>query len=239
MRASEIISAVHTHIDRVPFSGEVTARVEDVMESPSATVADEFLLRQIYSGQQALAAVCRAIYMPALDTEYQGTVGQFDESLMIRPIVGTVYRIDAGGTARPAVYRTVAEHHFAQRSGREATPMKPAYTWDDTRFQVFPEGGNVRFRYIREPNRLRVADLDAGNDTLDLSDVLREALTCYVTAKAERQLTNDNPQRAALAEAWEGFFQRLSFPFRRTVMIGSPQDYMQGRRVVEREGLSE
>lgn len=230
-----LFQIARVNIDRVPLSGEVTQRDEDVLETPSRTVSDETLLQHINDGQRLLVEECKEIYLGDLTATYNGSLSSFDQSLMARPLVGKVERDDSG-TWRGARRRSIAEHNYLEDSGRAATPRKPAYTYDGGELNVYPGSDpTVRVDYVEYPSKITVSDVPsdtfyvAGSDSLSVGAQLVGPLALYVTAKAQRAI-----ERVGFHQLYMDLFDRSIRPFQRTWRFGRPEDY--GRsRVQERE----
>lgn len=217
-----VFEVVRTNLDRVPLSGEVTERDEDVMESPSRTVSDKQLLQYINDGQRLLTERVKALYLQSLVNTYTGPLSGFDQEDMARPLVGRVER-RSSNTYYSARQRDVAEHNYLESSGRKATPKRPAYTVDGGFLEVYPNGDpTVRIDYVAYPDKFEL-----GSDAfqpLDVSFILTGPLIMYVTAKAQRSI-----ERIGLHDLYMNLFERLVQPFGRGWRIGRPDDYGRSR----------
>lgn len=225
-----LIDVARTNIDRIPLSGEVTDRDEDVLESPSRTVSVASLLQYINDGQRLLAEECKAMYLTSLVTTYSGALSGFDQELMARPLVGRVER-DDGGEWQGARFRKVAEHNYLESSGRSASPQNPAYTYDGGEINVYPgDDPTVRIDYVQYPAKITVSDVPSdsfyvsGSDALDVGALLTGPLAMYVTAKASRSI-----ERMGMHDLYMDFFARLVRPLERTWRLGAPEQYGRSR----------
>ena len=213
-----IKNRLYTTIDRVPFSGEVTARDEDVLESPSRTVADTFVYDQIHAAQRDLIETCKALYLMGSITTFEGAWSTFKSghaSQMMRPLIGRIYRKEDGDFI-PCRHREKGLHRFLESTGRSATPHHPAFVWDEHALEIYPEPtGDVRVPYLTAPTRPT-----SDYDELVVEDVLETAVLAYVTSRAQRELG-----RYGLHKLWKQLYERFTRPYLRTFRVGRPSEY--------------
>jgi hypothetical protein len=233
LNARYIIDRVRANVDRIPISGSSTDRDEDVLEHPSRTISSEAILQWMYQAEVEVARNCKAMYLPDLQSTYQGSLSGFDQSLMLRLQQGRVERQEAG-VWYPCNYRSLGESNYMERSaGRAATPQKPAYTYENGRVNVLPgPDPTVRIRYVGYPIRLDVLGVPsqpahlAGPDDLPFSWALAGAIEAITTASAQRSL-----RRAADHNLWRGVAEYYMLMFRRELRLGEPEEY--GRKRVD------
>jgi len=149
---------------------------------------------------------------------------------MVRPLPGRVYR-DDDGTLRGARKRNAAEHGYLESAGRQATPKRPAYTYDGGKIQVYPGSDpTVEISYVSRPSRIGIGDIpekpfyEPGTDDLDVGSQLLGPLVLYVTAKASRPL-----ERIGAHNLYMTLYERTLRPLSRTWRIGRESNYQRGR----------
>lgn len=246
-----LMGQVRRQLDLIPLSGEITARNEDVGESPSRTFSNQSLVSYAIAAQRAIITEVKAQHLPEgvslpvhTDTlplasfyaKLDSTGYELVEPLAVwREFDGVMYRCRR---------RDPSEHNYLQSSGRQATPMYPIYMWDDDELRVFPEGsGNIKIRFISIPRYVPSASFNnlgvylwqspgtsIPTSTLALGERLIGPVLMRTCAFAEQALIDETPSRLRFVRFYEGMYQVLVSPFRKSRRLGSLDEYQNGQR---------
>lgn len=203
LTATKIFERVRGIVNRLPVYQSLTASVQDevpshdenVVFSGSQTISDETLLRPLNQVRKYIVNAVKVFHLPdslqeLVTVDASPTLS--NDEIGGRYVHGTVKRVRFGDFKKVrARYRELSEHFDLETSGRGATEDYPAYTYNDHDIDVYPnpvEGSEVLQVLI--PSSIRVENMAAGTDTLELDERFEGAIVAYVTAHAFLSIQN-------------------------------------------------
>lgn len=167
-------------LDQVPLVGENTSSDSSVLGSPSTDFSDENLDARSYEAIVELVGRVKAQHLPQL-------IIDFPDGDVPERVARILYsRVFTDGDVR-AIQRSTERHRRLEQSGRAATADYPTYTFEDSRLDVYPDGGYAY--YVIYPPHPNPPPPQITADEIFLSDkftaaiVHHAAASCFETQK--------------------------------------------------------
>jgi hypothetical protein len=204
-KVSRYVNRVRRFINQVPFTGEDVSTESHAMGSPTSTLSDDFIIRQLVSGARAITASVKACYVPDLIIRETSLVPQ---EPIIRLLPGR-FRV----TGVRAVRRSEDLARRLEETGQRGTAAEPAYSYENGEIRIYPIGLPVLYHYVTFPSDLTI------DEDMPIPDVFESALVHYAAAGCFQRLQRLD----RMAFAMEVYEDEIA-PFRLEVRHGITED---------------
>jgi hypothetical protein len=159
LQAERLVGRVREMIDEVPYPSESVETEQDVLESPTTEIPDNFIYRSLTRAQNEIVGKCKASHCwRSIRSEEKdpanGDVSPGADS--VRFLFSSVEREEVGDTTSHwALYRSAGRNEILKESLQDATIEDPAFTYDGARLRLWPalqNGDTVYYNHVVEPD---------------------------------------------------------------------------------------
>lgn len=217
MTAQDVITRIRRRLDQVPLNIESVDKDSDVLGSVSTNFSNEDLMDRINKGSRSIISKVKAQHVPMAIEEKTSVSGIQGSAVRLLP--RRVFGSDDGGTTYVRAFERSVDTQRRLESrisspGREATAQYPVFTYEDGRFQIYPESLGVKAYVVEAPTGATET-----SDVLTLDQRFERALTDYVAASCYQTM-----RKTGLSEFFMNLFSRDIQPYSLDLRYGALDD---------------